>query len=203
MIQITKKDISFGEKVDLIVKRCPRKFSCLWKETEEDPIPYTDRCPVNGLKQELQENSLHFLTFWQESAQKAFSSHEEGCPFAQQTIFWILSLSGIATLYSVNDRRVPWIPESLITSLEKEANEQPRQFYTTIYQELENLNSSWFEKFSREAKGMQVTNYTWELILKVLKVFLEGIKGTELPELFNEEDFKYLEDFLRSQSKGP
>jgi len=205
MLKIAEKDINFGKEVDAIAKSCPREFSCFQKETEEDQIPYANRCQVYGLKQDLQENFPLFLTFLRESAQKAFSFHlhEEGCPFAQRRNLWILSLGGTATLYSVNGRHVPPYSEELIANLESQADQQPGEFYTNIYRELENLNPFWLEEFSREAKEMGVTGYTWGLVLKVLSVFLEEMKGMELPEQFTETDFKYLENYLKSRSEGP
>jgi len=213
MIAITKRDIDFGEIVRRTVQSCPKGLKCLWGEKYDCEIKtcfnvfddkrnkiYNGECLIYRIKQEILDRSPDFLSFLRDCAGKLISYLGKRPAFTEQRKFLMISIPSIATFYSVNNKYIPWCSKEMIERLQKETKERPRDFYANTYKELKNLNSFWFEELVRGTKSMQVSGYAWGLILKVLKILLEGMK---LPEQFTETDFKYLENFIRSHRKGP
>lgn len=218
-MQLVNEDLVEAVKVAEMFSRCPRAETCFLNDekegiqdcgfyiVKEGREEIQEECPIIRIKETLPHC---FLTIWRNFAREV--------PFSSK--FVKFSLEGIAPLYN-NVRKSGFaISEELIERQIKEEKEDPRGFYLKAIHELKALHPQWFKALYARAHGYradqdtswfnwtstllagiqkrQVDQFSWEKIVLLLKIFIEGTKPIQ-PS--NEDLSDKIKQYLQSQKK--
>lgn len=180
---ISQKDIIFGKRVKSIIELCDSVPKCFLKRGDKKPkgcsvvIYDNDRkgglyegyCPIEKLIENLKTNSFHFLNLWQWLFYKI--------PVMTQKSFLTLSLIGVGTLYSANSGKTPFISRDFILDSLRDFIKNRR--ILSITRELGELYPLLFKELSFLSDDLEERILIWEIMILLLKIFLEGIKSVK------------------------
>ena len=204
MIKISKKDFDFRNLIDCISQKCSGipalMLSCFWGLYCEEVCSnillagegkretYKGECPIGKMFQDIRKNAPFFLVTWRNLYNEVHW---------KKGYCWLMfSLGEISTFYSINDQRVPSMDEKFV----KRLIETP---IGTIVKELIMLDSSWFYDSYNLAISQGITLAELNKFLRLLNVFLKGIKPIEpfRNEKEKEELYREVVNFLNLTKK--
>ena len=193
MIKISEKDFDFRNLIDCISQKCSGiptlMLSCFWGlYCEEVCSNILRECPIGKMFQDIRKNAPFFLVTWRNLYNEVH--------WKKRYCWLIFSLGEISTFYSINDQRVPSMDEKFVKRLIKTPIE-------TIVKELTMLDSSWFYDSYNLAISQGITLAEGNKFLRLLNVFLKGIKPIEplRNEKEREELYREVVNFLNLTKK--